>query len=86
MMTTYKAAHSTVETVKFQIRDDVYEATDRETANVLIDLARRHLWGENTISAIALTISVGMLAGRVQQIADDGSETPHLLELVWQEG
>lgn len=68
--------------MKFKIRDDVYEA-DRETANVLIDLARRYLWGEKTISAIALTISVGMLAGRVRQIADDGGETPHLLELVW---
>lgn len=70
-------------TVKFKIRDDVYEATDRETANVLVDLARRYLWGENTLPAIALTINVGMLAGRVRQIVDDGGETPHLLELVW---
>lgn len=70
-------------TVKFKIRDDVYEATDRKTANVLIDLARRYLWGENTLSAIALTINVGMLAGRVRQIVADGDETPHLLELVW---
>ena len=68
--------------MRFKIRD-VYEATDRETANVLIDLARRYLWGENTISAIALTISVGMLAGRVRQIADDGA--PHLLEGEWTE-
>lgn len=69
--------------MKFKIRDDVYEATDRETANVLIDLARRYLRGENTISAIALAISVGKLAGRVRQIADDEGGAPHLLELVW---
>jgi len=80
-MATDRAADWTGETVKFKIRDDVYE-TDRAIATLLINLARRHLRGENTISAIALAISVGKLVGRVRQIADDGGGVPHLLELV----